>query len=240
MDLMADRSCGLIENVRSHVCLLFLLLLGSSIVLASSSAGAATEELRLDGFDPSGALISAYNAPGDIVAVRLVPTITCPCWLENVQLLFAGSTATETVVIRIWDDPGGSADPGTELFAGSVDLTGSNVTLQFVDFSAAEGMVTEPFRVGIEFTHTGFPSVACDDDDTIDEANNFFFFESLGNWYESSLFVTGDWIVRATITNDVTPPSVPSLGPWGLLLLCLVLGALGCVASQRAREPASN
>jgi hypothetical protein len=218
-----------------------LLLLGSSIILASSSAGAATEELKLDGFGPGeSALIAPYNQPGEIVAVRLVPTITCPCRLENVQLLFAGSTATETVVIRIWDDPGGSADPGTEIFAGSADLTGSNVALQLVDFSASEVMVTGPFRVGIEFTHIGFPSVPWDDDGTIDEANNFFFLESLGTWHQSSVFVTGDWIVRATISNDVTPHLVPSVGPWGLLLLCLVLVALGCVASRRAWEPASN
>ena len=60
-----------------------------------------------------------------------------------------------------------------------------------------------PFRVGLEFTHAGLPSVARDDDGIVPDRN--FIDESTLGWVESStLGLTGDWIIRAVQGGSVS------------------------------------
>jgi hypothetical protein len=190
--------------------------------LLSLGAGALQEELRNDGFEAGLPVnFQAGFIEGEIGAARLMPTLACPCSLENVSLLLGGSADTVPIVLRVWDDPDGNVDPGSPLYVDSFSLTGSNNALQLIDLSAANVVVTGPFRVGIEFTHAGLPSIASDTDGTIAADENFILADvfPLGFfWFRSAdLSVTGDWIIRATI--DVPEPSAPALLISGAALL---------------------
>jgi hypothetical protein len=209
------------------------------LLLLGSSAAAQQEELRNDGFDPGEAVsFQAGFVDGEIGAVRLVPTLACPCRLENVSLLFGGAGDTLAVILRVWDDSAGANDPGASLYVDSFQLTGSNNALQVIDPSPAEVIVNGPFRVGIEFAHSGLPSIASDTDGTIASAANFIFgdFTPLGFfWLPSSSFgVTGDWVIRATISELGAQP-VPSLSLPGLLALGAAVFAVATLFLSRGR-----
>jgi hypothetical protein len=189
---------------------------------------AQVEELQNDGWSSGqGAAFQGGFATEEIGAVRLVPTIACPCQVEKVSLLFGGATSTKMVSIQFWDDPGSSNDPGAPIgLPFDVSLTGANDVLHEVTLGD-DAVVNGPFRVGIEFFHDGLPSIARDSDGTITSDRNFVC-ANLGAecvWFPSStLGVTGDWVIRATI--------VPEPGQTGLLAGLVLIAVL---ARARAR-----
>ena len=176
---------------------------------------APAELLQIDGW-ASGQIASFQGGfvAGETAAVRLVPTGPCPCQVDEVRFLFGGAGTTHDVVLRIWDDAAGSFAPGAELYSTTVQLTGTDQFVQVVDLRAAAVSVPGPFRVGLEFTHTGFPSVARDLDG-IDSSANFIDAQGLG-WVPSSLLgVTGDWIIRAVVdSGPVGPGTVLANDGW--------------------------
>jgi hypothetical protein len=203
------------------------LVLLLSVLGVGAPAAAQQEELRNDGFETGQPVtFQAGFVEGEIAAVRLVPTLACPCRVETVSLLFGGAGDTLPVLLHIWEDDGND-DPGPSLYVDSFQLTGANNALQVIDPSPADVIVNGPFRVGIEFTHSGLPSVASDTDGTIDSSANFIFadFSPLGFfWLPSSDFgVSGDWIIRATISQEL--PLVPALAPPGIVALVALLAA---------------
>lgn len=174
---------------------------------------AQTEELQNDGWSSGqSAAFQGGFATGEIGAVRLVPTIACPCRVQKVSLLFGGAASTQMVSIQFWDDPGTTNDPGAPIgLPFDVSLTGADDVLQEVTLGD-DVIVNGPFRVGIEFFHDGPPSIARDADGTITADRNFIC-ANVGTeciWFRSSTFgVTGDWVIRATI--------LPEPGRTGLL-----------------------
>lgn len=211
-----------------------LALLVSAPLLCPEAAGAVQEELRNDGFETGQPVnFQAGFLEGEIGAVRLTPTQACPCSVENVLLLFGGSADTVPIVLHIWDDADGNLDPGPLLYLDSFSLTASNSALQLIDLSAANVVVSGPFRVGVEFTHAGLPSIASDADGSIAVDENFILADlsPLGFfWFRSSDFaLTGDWVIRATI--DVPEPSSPAL----LISGVVVLMALRQLRDRRRR-----
>jgi hypothetical protein len=148
----------------------------------------------------------------------------------QIALLFGGAAGTQDVGVLVWDDPTGALDPGVPIFDGTATLTGSNQNVQQIDLSSQNVFVSGPFRVGIEFMHSGLPSIARDDDGTIDVNNNFIEADFLGTfvWFRSAdLGVSGDWIIRATIES--LQPQVPALSPWGLAVTSGLLLATGAI-----------
>ena len=144
------------------------------VLLLGAKVAAQTEELRNDGFE-TGQPVGFQDGfvQHEIGAVRLVPTLSCPCRVENVSLLFGGAGSTLPVLLHIWDDAAGNAQPGTPLYEDSFQLTGVSNALQVIDPSPTDVIVNGPFRVGIEFTHAGLPSIARDGDGDIDADSNF-------------------------------------------------------------------
>lgn len=220
------------------------LLLG---LLPAAVASAQAVELRIDGFESGQpAFFQSGFAAGETGAVRLTPPSgLCPCRVQRVTLLFGGVDAVQQVNVLIWDDPDGFANPGLLLFDGTALLTGLATASAFaeVDLTSGNVIVTGPFRVGIEFVHSGLPSIARDADGTIDAANNFIFSTGLG-WVQSALLgLTGDWIIRATV-EPAQPPAIPTSGPVGLALLAAVMAGIGVLgraaAPARARDPGGN
>lgn len=169
------------------------------LVLLSSAALAQETILQNDGFvDGQPVGFQGGFVAGESGSVRLVPAGPFPMTVTRVQLLFGGSTATQTVTLRIWDDSAGTAAPGAELYSADYLLTGSDTVLQEIDLSGAGIQVAGAFRVGIEFQHSGAPSIARDSDG-ITAARNFIYALGLG-WFDSgALGLTGDWIIRAGV-----------------------------------------
>jgi hypothetical protein len=194
--------------------------IGAFIVLTSSVAhGQVT--LQNDGFtDGASAGFQGGFHPAEIGASRFVAP-EAGRQLQKIQLLFGGATTTRTVTLRVWDDTNGTNAPGPELFSGDFELTGSNEAMHEIDITSSNVLVTQQFRVGIEFQHMGYPAIARDDDGTIAANRNFILAEGIG-WIQSSTAgLTGDWIIRAEIsggggpgTPDAAPgPGTPDAAP---------------------------
>lgn len=183
---------------------------------------AQAEELQNDGWSSGqGAAFQGGFVTGEIGAVRLVPTVACPCQVEKVSLLFGGATSTQMVSIQFWDDPGTTNDPGAPIgLPFDVSLTGADDVLHEVTLGD-DVIVNGPFRVGIEFFHDGPPSIARDSDGTITSDRNFIC-ASFGAdcvWFRSSTFgVSGDWVIRATV--------VPEPGQGGLIAALAIVALL--------------
>ena len=177
------------------------MLFGAALLIVSGQAR-ADEELRNDGFESGD--VAAFQqgfVAGEIGASRLTATISCPCSLQHVDLLFGGVAATQPVTLRIWEDDGTSDDPGAPIFNADYSLVASNTQMQQFDLSGDGIIVPQSFRVGLEFQHSGAPSIAADTDSTITEERNFIFADGLG-WVRSSFYLLdGDWILRATVRS---------------------------------------
>jgi len=174
------------------------------LLLRPAAARAQEVILKNDGFTSGGSAVFENGfVTGEMGAARLVPAGPFPMTLTKVQFLFGGAIDTPMVTLHIWDDSAGTDTPGTELFTDDYVLTASDTALQEIDLTAAGISVSGPFRVGIEFLQDAPPSLARDNDGTINAPRNFIY--TLGSWYRSNLFgVSGDWIIRA----GVVPPAV--------------------------------
>ena len=175
-----------------------------------SGGGTGGTVVQNDGFTPgqSAGFQSGFVA-GETAAARLLPAGPFPLQVTAVRFLFGGATGTRTITLHVWDDPTGAAIPGTEIYSGDFEVTATDNALQELDLVPAALTVTGPFRVGIEFQHSGAPSVARDNDG-INGGRNFVDVMGLG-WVDAAVLgVTGDWIIRAVVD---TPAPVGSGEP---------------------------
>jgi hypothetical protein len=142
---------------------------------------------------------------GEMAAARLQPDIPCPCLVKGVRLMFGGAPGPASITLRIWEDPGGLA-PGVEVYAAVKILDGHSLALSTIDLSTETILVNGPFRVGIEFSQSGAPSVARDHDGTAPGRN--FIFNDGAAWVDATTeSVPGDWIIRASIIPDLVMSS---------------------------------
>lgn len=203
-------------------------------LLAVERAAWAQVELKNDGFtDGASVAFQMGFASGEIGASRFVPTGGTSYQVTNVRFLLGGSGSgvERTITLHVWDDSAGSSNPGAELFTSDYTILAADDVLLDIDLSAEGITVTGQFRIGIEFNHTGLPSIARDDDGNITPNRNFIYAVSpIAGWYESSaLGLTGDWIIRAfvqplggptpdagtVVTPDAAPPGTPDAAPPG-------------------------
>jgi hypothetical protein len=179
----------MVKNTVCSCCFLVFVL--------TSACFCGLVEVRNDGW-PSGGTVSFQGGfvSGEIAAVRLTPAGPFPCTVTGVRFLFGGGAGTRNVKVHVWEDAAGHDAPGTELYVGTHQITASNDALQGIDLTAAGISVTGPFRVGIELTQAGLPSVARDDDG-IAAGRNFIL---SGGWHKAETFgLTGDFIIRAAM-----------------------------------------
>jgi hypothetical protein len=171
---------------------------GSGLADAGADAGVGKEvELSNDSFTFGDT--PAFQAgldSGDVCAARFDLPSSAPHRLTRVRFLFGGAITQQTITLRIWDDIGTNA-PGTQLFFDDLVVTGSSSAWQEISLDHQNILISDDFRVGLEFQHAGAPSVARDDDGVIAEDN---FLLTGGTWYQSStLAIVGDWIIRASV-----------------------------------------
>jgi hypothetical protein len=204
----------------------FLMALLVVTVSTSSLVRAQTVELQNDGLvDNSSAGFQGGFAAGEVAAVVFHPeNQDLPVTLQTVTFLFGGDRADEMFNIRIsvWDEPGSGTSPsGEQVFTEEFQVTSNTMAFNEVDLSTAALTFNGPFRVGIEFTHNGFPAVARDADGNNFPNRNLIFAEGLGWVRSADLVVMGDWIVRATVrpntggtpTPDMEPSMMPDMTP---------------------------
>lgn len=170
-------------------------------VIGGPNVAQAQVLLQNDGFvTGSAAGFQAGFVSGEMAAVVLVPDGAGPHQITAVRLLFGGQTSTETITLRIYADTG-AADPGAELFSGDFQLMGSDSAMHEINLISESVFVSGPFRVAIQFQHSGLPAIARDDDGTINASRNFILAQGIG-WVQSNLLgLTGDWVIRAMVAS---------------------------------------
>ncbi len=176
------------------------LCLLACVVLWSSTAHAELE-LKNDGFVSGGAAsFQSGFVAGEAGASRFVAP-AADRQLLKVQLLFGGATTTQMVTVRVFDDRAGNDIPGSELFMGDFEITGSDSAMHELDLRGSNVIVTQQFRVAIEFQHAGAPTLASDGDGNVAADKNYIFASGMGWKKSSALGITGDWVIRAFITD---------------------------------------
>jgi hypothetical protein len=193
-----------------RICAFACLFLVMSMILSPVTGLATPITLQNDGFDGAAAFQSGF-ATGEIAASSFDPAGPFPMPLTEVLFLFGNTSVQSVIVLHIWDDAAGTATPGVELYTEAFNVTGSASAFTSVDLSAANIEVNGPFRVGIEFTNNGLPSVARDTDGTINASKNFI--QALGfGWVQSNLLgLAGDWVLRAVVDGNAATPAPPAL-----------------------------
>ena len=183
------------------------------LLLSAPGTPAHAQEviLKNDGFlDGQGVGFQGGFVVGEMAGSRLTPAGPFPMQVTRVQFLFGGGTGMRTITLHIWNDTGGGSAPGTEIYSGDYQVTPSDVLMQEIDLTGDGVFVNGTFRVGIEFQHSGLPSVARDTDGNIQAARNFIY-ASIGSWFDSQLFgLSGDWILRAGVTGGSSGPTDPA------------------------------
>jgi hypothetical protein len=134
-------------------------LVSTALVLMTATA-AADVELQNDGFMSGGtAGFQGGFVSGEAGASRFhAPDAGRQVF--KVHLLFGGgSTASEMVTLKVWDDSAMTDAPGAELESADFMLTGSDVAMQELDITVDNVIVPQVFRVGIVFSHDGAPPI---------------------------------------------------------------------------------
>ncbi len=185
----------------------FQSLLLVAAIVASASVVHADVELKNDGFVSGGtANFQTGFVADEAGAVRFVAP-AADRQLLRLDMLFGGSAATEAMTLKVFDDTAGTDVPGTLLFMGDFEMTGSDSAMHALDLSSENVVVPAQFRVAIEFHHAGVPTIASDADGTIAEDKNYILAAGLGWKRSNALQVAGDWIIRATVTDANSGPT---------------------------------
>jgi hypothetical protein len=170
-------------------------------VLSAPQVALAQTELKNDGFqDNDPVYFQAGFVSGEIGASKfIVPEPGMQ--VTAVRFLFGGAGGQEDITLRIYDNPGNGDAPGTQVFTGKYTLTAADDAFQEIDLSSEDLFVPGNFRVGIEFTHSGLPSIGRDDNGLIPGRNYIRASGGVG-WVDSAdFFLDGDWIIRADVVG---------------------------------------
>ena len=235
-----------------------LLLSGVGLVVVTTpQPAAAQEEVQNDSYDGNSEIfLQAGQAIGDTLAVRLTPTTPCPCrvtdikWVLNTHPLLNPTGIPPGLgrfFLRIWDDPGGSADPGTLLLDVGVEQLSSPDHFILTDLTTETVIVNGPFRVGFEMVGPDDflnPVFLASEGTTgggtippvITPLQNMVYDVNTSSWdYAENFGVSGDFIIRA-IVEPAGPVSVP-LVPWIVgPTLTVTLGGAAAWRLGRARR----
>ncbi len=139
----------------------------------------------------------------DEIAGATFGPLVNPYTIESVSLLFGGSSETRDIKLLIYED-NGTSNPGMTVFSktytlqGSIDMQSINLSSENIRFENGS------FRVGIQMTKAGAPSVAVDDGSDTKQNRNWIKVNDLGTWKaNSTLSVNGNWIIRAAVKEEV-------------------------------------
>jgi len=173
-----------------------------ALLCAFTTTAVADVELKNDSFaEGDQVAFQGGFVSGEIGAARFVAP-EAGRQLLKVQLLFGGATTTQTVTALVYDDTAGETIPGTVLYRGEFQITGSNTALH--ELLIADLIVTVPaqFRVGIQVVHDNAPSIAADTDGPTGSRNFIFALSPGGDAWIPAPGAIGDWVIRAFVSGD--------------------------------------
>lgn len=163
--------------------------------------------LQNDSWTPMDALsFQTWPSTGDCWAsVFSADASQYPFEVVGAIAAVGGGGGTETFSVAVWEvDNQGM--PSTEIDSTTFDVDGSTTELTEVDLS---GLGVPPFMMmnddfALVMCHTGHmaePSIAIDQDGTVDAARNWVYQQIMGEWVPSPEFfgTEGDFILRAVI-----------------------------------------
>ncbi|MFT4703348.1 MAG: hypothetical protein ACI81R_001039 [Bradymonadia bacterium] len=180
-------------------------LVASLVAILFATPASAQVTYQNDGFvDNTAVGFQGGFAVGEIAASCFSPPEShYPMRLSAIAFLYGGDLPGATIVIgvKVWGG-GGNGEPPSELLHTAEDIEAISATDSFneYDLTSQAITVTAPFCVGIEIRDAGLPSLARDDDGTINQGNNWLYTDLGGSfsWFQSSdLGLTGDWVIRA-------------------------------------------
>jgi hypothetical protein len=178
------------------------------ILFVSIPAGAAVKELRNDSFTGAGAVTCQVGfIEGESGAVKLTADPgDYPYRIEKVRMLVCPGASTGYVIMRISEDNTGTVLPGPMLYEEIVQITGSDDSLNELDLSTSNIIVTSgSVRVELEWLQDSPPGLANDLDGYVPNVN--YIYAIPGGWfYANQLLVLGDWIIRMEIETGVDTP----------------------------------
>ena len=159
--------------------------------------------LQVDSFTTGDPAFQSGFVSGEAAAVTLGP-VANSFQITSVKFLLGGTVVPETkdVILKIYTDEG-NTDPDSLLFNSTFNLTSSNDILQEIDLTSHNISVAggKSIRVAVE-TGNGLPSVAEDDDGTIDSARNWIY--TGGTWNTSlQMGLSSDFIIRAVVEETI-------------------------------------
>lgn len=165
----------------------------------SITRAASTHTFTNDNFPVSNnpTFLNGFVA-GEASSVRYGP-VSWDCTLKSISFLFGGGGSTQNMTIKVYRD-NGTITPDTLIFNKNYTLTVANNTIQNIDLSMENIVIAkgDSFRTVFVYNHSGFPSIALDNDGTITASSNLIFVTS--TWYLSqTLGITSDWIIRAYV-----------------------------------------
>jgi len=195
-------------------------LTGDWVIRATvEEQGDFANELKNDSWPPS--LVAHFQGGfevGESAAVRLTPVGPCPCTVDGVSVLIGGAPGFVDIGLRIWDDSDLNDAAGSLLYEQDLQLAAANAALNIIPLGLEEITVEGPFRLGFEMLSAGLPSVARDDDGITPGVN--FIDDTADGWVESGTKgLTGDWIMRALVTNQNLETSALGHDEWDALEL---------------------
>ena len=163
-----------------------------------------TVTLKVDDFDVGSSVVfqSGFIATEE-AAVTLGPR-NKTFKITYVKFLFGGngSGQNKSVVLKIYTDSGAN-NPDSLVYTGTHSVSSSDNTLRQIDLRTKNIVIHGggSIRVSLD-TGNGLPSVAIDQDGTIDNSRNWIY--SGGNWSPSFAFsLDGDFVIRAIIEENL-------------------------------------
>lgn len=165
-----------------------------------------TVNLQLDNYTSgSDKAFQAGFVTGESAEVTLGP-INNTFQVTSVQFLFGGKGSTpfsRDVVLKIYKDIG-VGTPGALLHSATYAIAASDDVLQQINLTDQNIVVNGggSIRVALEMTAGGLPSVAVDKDGTISATGNWI--KTGASWVTAaSMGLTGDFIIRATVVENI-------------------------------------
>lgn len=208
--LPASLAPAFLAKLVSTVPSMALPTLLAAAAVSLGPAPAAAETYQNDGLvDNSLAGFQGGFIVGEMAAACFTPPEDeYPIQLVAAQLLFGGDREGATIFgnMKVFDTGGGGTPPsGLVADIQDIEFVSSVTALNEVDLTSYGITVTRPWCVAVEMQRDGLPSVARDDDGTINAGNNWIYAidRTLGplGWMRSAdLGLSGDWVIR-TIGN---------------------------------------
>lgn len=162
-----------------------------------------TRDFKNDNYTAGGSAKYQLGFEKNEIAASTFGPLVNPFTVQNVSFLFGGNTESRDIILHIYED-NGTSTPGATVYSKTYTVVGSD-QLQSLDLSA-ENIRFEKgsFRVGIQMTQAGAPSLATDDVGSVATNKNWVKVNAFGTWKANvTMSINGNWIIRSSVKEEI-------------------------------------